>query len=150
MNFSKKTGKVKLGRRDYRIGNFVVTDEGEHLKVSDINGMVSHRFSTGIAKGQLMKMMLAQARGGDAAARKSLEAYCVVFFNLLSCVPFTLKKEGDDFDFLSVLNDATVECVKRNRGVYGLQEDISKEADDRILDEVKEVSELEEKIDGAL
>lgn len=139
-----RKGKVKIESKDYRIGNFVITEEKEHIKFMDINQQVSHRVSKlFLVKGCLMSGILEQARKGDENANALLESYLVVMHNVLCCFPFT----KDDFNYLERLNDATVECFKRNSELYGVKNDPSDAENEQSLEAVRGAMELEKKLE---
>lgn len=124
--------KFKINKSDKRIGNFVYHPENDAVKLSDISGLITHRVSTLIPKGQF----IAGAIENDYD--KWLEAYAVVMFNVLSCVP--------DEQFLNELNNAAVNCVERHPQLYGLKKDIDKAEDDAILKDQKEYHEAIESL----
>lgn len=124
--------KRKIGRNDTRIGNFVFHLENGAVKVSDLNGIVSHRISTLIPKGKFLEMALKEKK------EEWLHGYCAVMFNALSCVP--------DAEFFDALNKAAVDCVNRHKDLYGIKDNIGKDEDDAILSEQKELNEAMEEL----
>lgn len=122
-------GKVKLDKRDYRVGNFVYSDEGDYIKMQDINRTVVHRIEKRIAKGQLLDMMLS----APEEHKKGLECYAVMMYNVLCVVP--------DPVFYNDMSSAVLACVNRHKNIYGIKEDISDEEDKAILREEREFHE---------
>lgn len=131
--------KVKLSHDDVRVGNFIYHNEKDFVKVSDINGFVSHRISKFIPKGRFLSMALEEP---DETKTQWLQAYATVLFNVLSCVP--------DKDFLDELNRSAVVCAERHRNLYNVKDDISREEDDAVLeDEKNNVKAMEELKDAS-
>lgn len=128
-------GKVKLERGDVRVGNFVIHTENEHYKIQDINSVFSVRASIITPIGQLIKAALVNLKGGDENSERFLHDYCAVFYNVLSVAP--------DYEFLTDIQKASVDCLNRHKDMYGIKDDISKEEDDRILKEEVELAEAE-------
>lgn len=121
--------KFKISKDDLRIGNFVFHEEKGHIKVSDLNGNVTHRISTWIAKGQVLKAAMDGLKDGDSNMERYLENYAVVTFNFLSAVP--------DADLHKEVLESTIACINRHKDVYGIKDDITPEEDAKILDEEK-------------
>lgn len=125
--------KFKINKGDRRVGNFIYHLEKEAVKVSDINGMVSHRISTFTPKGQFVAMAVEQKDKEDW-----LMAYAVTVFNILSCVP--------DATYLEELNKSAKDCIERHPEIYGIKKDIDKSDDDKIVDDQKELHEAVESL----
>lgn len=127
-------GKIKLDKRDTRVGNFVYTLEPDHIKVQDISLTITHRINRHIAKGQLLEMMLEDPKkyGND------LHNYATLMYNLLCTVP--------DATLYEDLNTAVLACINRHKDVYGIKENIGKAEDDNILQEERELHEAVEEI----
>lgn len=127
-------GKIKLDKRDTRVGNFVYTLEPDHIKVQDISLTITHRINRHIAKGQLLEMMLEDPKkyGND------LHNYATLMYNLLCTVP--------DATLYEDLNTAVLACINRHKDVYGIKENIGKAEDDKILQEERELHEAVEEI----
>lgn len=122
-------GRIKLEKRDTRVGNFVYTDEGEHIKIQDINLTITHRINKRIAKGQLLEMMLTEKE----EHKNDLHNYATLMYNLLCTVP--------DAQFYEDINTAVLACVNRHKDIYGIKADIGKEEDDAIVKEEKDLHE---------
>ena len=127
--------KFKINKGDRRVGNFVYHLERDAVKVSDINGIVSHRISTFTPKGQFVAMAVEQKDKEDW-----LMAYAVTVFNVLSCVP--------DATFMEELNKSAKDCIERHPDIYGIKKDISKEEDDKVVADQKELHEAVESLKG--
>lgn len=127
-------GKVKLDKRDIRVGNFVYTKEPDHIKVQDISLTITHRINRHIAKGQLLEMMLEDSKKYE----NDLRNYAVLMYNLLCTVP--------DASFYEDINTAVLSCINRHKDVYGIKEDITPDEDAKILQEERELHEAVEDI----
>ena len=115
-----------------RVGNFELIQEKEHIKVKDINGIVSHRISLDTPKGILLRMAV------DNDSVNWLQGYVTCMFNVLSCVP--------DEAFLEEINRSAVNCVLRHPELYGIKEDFSDTEDAEILKGQKELNEAFESL----
>ena len=123
--------KEKEELEQYRSGNFKIILGDGGVTVSDLSGGVSHSVSDDIAKGVFLRLM------AKDEYEDWLEAYGAVMHLVVSTVP--------DMEFLNALQDAALSCVDRHKDLYGINPDISKEDDDLILAEQKEIAEeLEE------
>lgn len=131
----RKSKKLKVGKDDVRVGNFIYHREDDYIKVSDVSGMVSHRVSIYSVKGQQLQIAL-DGVDTDPRYRTWLEQYAVVLYNVLCCV--------FDVEFLSQINKSAVECAERHKKLY--VKEVSDQEDARILDEVKETHEVMEKL----
>lgn len=127
-------GKIKLDKRDTRVGNFVYTLEENHIKVQDISLTVTHRIHRGIAKAQLLEMMLEDPKKYET----DLHNYATLIYNFLCTVP--------DATLYDDLNKAVLACINRHKDVYGIKEDITPAEDAKILQEEKEMHEAVEDI----
>lgn len=127
-------GKVKLGKRDIRVGNFVYTNEPDHINIQDINLTITHRINRHIAKGQLLEMMLEDPE----KYKNDLHNYATLMYNFLCTVP--------DATLYDDINKAVLDCINRHKDVYGIKEDITPAEDAKILQEEKELHEAVEDI----
>lgn len=127
-------GKIKLDKRDTRVGNFVYTLEDNHIKVQDISLTITHRIHRGIAKAQLLEMMLEDPKKYET----DLHNYATLIYNFLCTVP--------DATLYDDLNKAVLACINRHKDVYGIKEDITPAEDAKILQEEKELHEAVEDI----
>ena len=124
-----KKGRVRLQAGDVRVGNFVYHAERGHYKLTDINGVFSVRVSGYTPVGMMMRAALDDPAGNEVF----LHNYAAVIYNALSCVP--------DMEFLGAVNGAAVADVGRHRDMYGVEADVSEEADAGILQEERELDE---------
>lgn len=124
-----KNGKIKLGKNDYRVGNFVLTTEGDgkYIKVTDISSLCTHRYDTTTPKGTFLRILI------EEKADEMIQNYVTVMFNVLLVVP--------DLEFLEAVNGAAVECLKRHTNLYGVNE-YGEEEEAKILDEQQAVQEI--------
>lgn len=132
--FKKKVKLPKISKTDKRVGNFYFHVEDNYIKWGDVNGMMSHRCSLRSSRGLYLQWLLSENK------EDMLKAYAVVMFNVFGCMP--------DAEFLEVVNKAATECVDRHPELYGIKPDISKEEDDAILKDTKEVEEAINEIKG--
>ncbi len=127
-------GKLKLGKNDVRVGNFVYTAEPDHIKVQDISLTVTHRIGRNIAKGQLLAFWLEDPEKNG----RNLRNYAALMYNLLCTVP--------DADFYNDIHGAALRCVNRHKDLYGLKDDIADEEDAKIVEEEKGLHDAVEEI----
>ncbi|MFA6718629.1 MAG: hypothetical protein WCS15_06085 [Prevotella sp.] len=127
-----KNGKLKLSKNDRRVGNFVFTEEDNFIKIQDINGIVSHRISRKIVKGQFLEALLKESAEGTKLN------YCTVMFNILGVIP--------DMQFYDEVIKSCNSCVERHKEMYGVKSDIDKAEDDSILKEEKELNDFTDEI----
>lgn len=127
-------GKIKLDKRDIRVGNFVYTMEPEHIKVQDISLTITHRIHRGIAKAQLIEMMLEDPK----KYQNELHNYATIMYNLLCTAP--------DATFYEDISKAVLDCVNRHKDVYGIKDNITPEENAQILQEERELHEAVEDI----
>lgn len=139
MSKKLKLRKAKVVAGDIRIGNFIFHKEEGYVKIADTAGMMSHRISVLIPKGRLLAEAIEQAKSTEGA-KKFLESYSVVMFNVLGCVI--------DNQFLTELNEAAHKAVNRHKDLYGIKDDIDKKEDDIILGEVKKTQEAIKELRG--
>lgn len=128
-----KKGKIKLQHGDYRVGNFIFHEEGNHIKGMDISGLVSWRISKDTSVGMMLSMAIKEKHDGW------LKGYAASIFSQLCVVP--------DVPFLvkhaELVNAQTVAHPE----YYGKPKPTDdKEADDKILQEEKELHEELENI----
>lgn len=129
-----KSGQIKLDKRDTRVGNFVYTLEPEHIKVQDISLTITHRIHRGIAKAQLIEMMLEDPK----KYQNELHNYATIMYNLLCTAP--------DATFYEDISKAVMDCVNRHKDVFGIKDDITPEENAQILQEERELHEAVEDI----
>ncbi len=120
-----KDGKLKLSKDERQIGNFIYKDEAEHIKISDINSMITHRVSKHLNIGRMLEMAFKERKD------TYLGNYAAMLWNFSNIVT--------DEQFFMDIDRVCVGCVNRHKEFYGIKEDITAEADKEILDESIEV-----------
>lgn len=120
-----KDGKLKLSKDERQIGNFVYKNEPEHVKICDINSQITHRVSKTLNIGRMLEMALKDKRNNW------LHNYAAMVYNFSNIVT--------DEQFFLDIDGACINCVNRHKEFYGIEEDITPEADKEILEESKEV-----------
>ena len=126
----RKEGKtLRLRKGDVRVGNFIYHAEGDHYKMTDLNGVFSVRVSAYTSVGMMMKAAMASPQENETF----LHNYAAVMYNALSAVP--------DMDFLAAVNSAAVAAVDRHREMYGMKDGLTPEEDAAITEEERELDE---------
>lgn len=132
-----KNGKVKLDPNEKRVGNFVIKDESEHVKVMDLGGVFTHRASKRTPVGLFLKGAFDDL--SDRQAHEGLANWFAVLFTLFSVVP--------DPEFLSAAFEAARSCIERHPEAYG---EVASPGDDaenaRVEDEMREMMQFEQEI----
>lgn len=121
-----KNGKIILGAKDTRLGNFVLTDQPEHYKIADI----SARFSTQVHKTTLTGRIITLALGGKMS-ENYLQNLCVTLYETALTAHDTESMKG--------VIDACRGAIDRHPELYG---GASKDGDEKALSEVKAVQEV--------
>lgn len=133
-----KNGKVKLEAGEKRIGNFVVKLEKDHVKVSDINQVFTHRANVTTPVGTFMQHCY-EAMSSDESTGKGLSNWLAVIFTAFSVVP--------DIQFLEEVMKASTDCMERHPAAYGLPEqNISDEEDAKVIQEERELAQFEQEV----
>ena len=127
-----KDGKMKLARNERQIGNFVFKNEEEYIKICDISSQMTHRMSKTVLLGQQLEM----------AIRQKADNYLHNYASLL----FLFSNVVTDEQFFVDINKVCVDCVNRHKGFYGIEEDLTAEQDNEILEEAREVYEAIEEM----
>ena len=127
-----RKGRIVLQRGDYRVNNFIFHLEPNHIKVMAISGIVSWRVSLDTSVGMLI------ANGIKEKQDQWLGIYAACAFSHLCIVP-----DQKFFEKHSELVNAQVELHPEFYGKAKPTDD--KEADDKILQEEKELHEALEK-----
>ena len=120
-----KNGKIILGAKDTRLGNFVLTDQPEHYKIADINA----RFSTQVHKTTLTGRIITLALGGKMS-ENYLNNLCVTLYETALTAHDTESMQG--------VIAACRGAISRHPELYGA----SKDGDEKALEEVKAVQEV--------
>lgn len=122
-----KDGKMKLARNERQIGNFVFKNEEEYIKICDINSQMTHRMSKTVLLGQQLEIALKQK------ADNYLHNYASLLFLFSNVVT--------DEQFFVDINKVCVDCVNRHKDFYGIEDDLTAEQDNEILEEARHVYE---------
>lgn len=119
-----KKRKQKLSKDERKIGNFIYKVEDDHIKISDINGNMTHRMSKIMNISRMIEIALKERHDDWLLSYASLTWE---YSNMVA-----------DEQFFVDINRACVDCVNRNKELYGIKEDISAEEDNEILEEVRQ------------
>ena len=115
-----KDGKLKLSKDEKQFGNFIIKNEAEFIKISDLNGHFTHRISKNLNMGQMISIAL------QTKQTLWLEHYAALVWLFSNVV-------ADEQFFLDV-SKVCDDCINRNMSLYGINENISEEEDKTILD----------------
>lgn len=133
-----KDNKLRLDKNERRIGNFVIKNEKSHVKVMDINQVFTHRADKRVPIGMFLAQCY-EALEKDESTGRGLGNWLAVIFTAFSVVP--------DVEWLNAVMSASEACMKRHPEAYGMPKDEpTQEEDERAAAEVKEMTELEEKV----
>ena len=128
-----KDGKLKLSKDERQIGNFIYKKEAEHIKITDINGGVTHRISRKmLMSGRLLDIQMSEKEN------TFLHNYAAMVYNFSGVLP--------DEEFMVAVNNACIACINRHKEFYGIKEDLLSEEDERILQEAKETYDAVEEL----
>ena len=127
-----KEGKLKLAKNERQIGNFIFKNEDEYVKICDINSQVTHRVSKGVHIGYMLEQALKERQDNYLHSYASL---VYLFSNVIT-----------DEQFFADINKVCVDCVNRHKEFYGIEEDITIEKDNEIIEEAREVYEAIEEL----
>lgn len=128
-----KDGTLKLSKDERQVGSFVWKNEPEHIKICDINSLMTHRISKSLNIGRMMEIAFKAKE-----EKTGLENYAAMLWNFSNMVP--------DVEFMKAVDKACLDCVNRNKEFFGIEEDISAEEDAKILEEQKEIAEALEQL----
>lgn len=128
---------LKLSKNERRLGNFVIKNEENHVKIFDINEIFTYRARKNTAIGKFLEMFYEGIN--DDSMSKGLKNYISVMFAVFSAVP--------DMEFLDDVYKASVSCMERHPDAYGYpKEKPTEKQDDAALEEVKGMTEFEEEV----
>lgn len=128
-----KDGKLKLSKDERQIGSFIYKKEAEHIKITDINGGVTHRISRKmLMSGRLLDIQMSEKE------TTFLHNYATMVYNFSGVLP--------DEEFMIAVNNACIACINRHKEFYGITEDITPEKDAEIIQEAKETIEALEEL----
>ena len=118
-----KDGKLKLSKDERQFGNFIIKNEAEYVKITDINGNMSHRLSKNLNMGNMIAMAIKDKQ------TNWLEHYSALVWLFSNIV-------ADEQFFLDI-NKACEDCINRHKEMYGIHENISDADDKEILSDVQ-------------
>ena len=130
---TNKKGKIILQPRDYRAGNFIFHEENYQVKVVAISGIVSWKIGNDTAIGQMVKIAIKEHHDNW------LKTYAAMNFSQLMVVP-----SADFFGRHAELVNAQTAAHPEFYGKSA--EQISKEEDDRIVEEEREFHDAVEEV----
>ena len=129
---TNRKGKVRLQKGDYQVGNFIFHEEAGFIKVMAISGIVSWRVSLATSVGMLASQALHERYDNW------LRTYAAMTFSQLCVVP--------DSQFFEQHAKLVNDQVAKHPEYYGKEQPTeSKEEDDKILQEERELAEELEK-----
>lgn len=120
-----KDGKLKLTKDEKQFGNFIIKNESEHVKITDINGNLSHRVSKQLNIGQMLSIALKEKQ---TTWLENYSALVWFFSNIVT-----------DEQFFLDINKACEDCAMRHPELYGLKKNIAPEEDREIVEESRQV-----------
>ena len=127
-----KDGKLKLAKNERQIGNFVIKNEEEYMKICDINSQITHRVSKGVHVGRMLETAWKE-RSND-------------YLHTYASIVYLFSNVITDEQFFLDINKVCIDCINRHKDFYGIEEDITAEKDKEILEEAREVYEAVEEL----
>lgn len=127
-----KDGKLKLAKNERQVGNFVIKNEEEYMKICDINSQITHRVSKGVHVGRMLETAWKE-RSND-------------YLHTYASIVYLFSNVVTDEKFFLDINKVCIDCVNRHKDFYGIEEDITAEKDKEILEEAREVYEAVEEL----
>lgn len=127
-----KDGKLKLAKDERQFGNFIIKNEAEYVKITDINGNMSHRLSKNLNMGQMLAIAI---KDKQTTWLENYSALVWLFSNIVT-----------DEQFFLDINRTCEDCVNRHPELYGIKPDVTAEEDAEILQEAKETIEAIEEL----
>lgn len=130
-----QNGEVRLAKNERRIGNFFVKDEAEHIKLSDLGGVFSHRVSKKMPVGIWLKNVFDMGKEGAS----TLQTYIATIWSAFSVAP--------DDEYVSDLLSATEHALSRHPDWYGVNlEPEEGKSDADVIEEERELQEFVDKV----
>ena len=127
-----KDGKLKLAKNERQVGNFVIKNEEEYMKICDINSQITHRVSKGVHVGRMLETAWKE-RSND-------------YLHTYASIVYLFSNVITDEQFFLDINKVCIDCINRHKDFYGIEEDITAEKDKEILEEAREVYEAVEEL----
>ena len=128
-----KNNKIKLERGETRVGNFFFKIEGDHIKIQDLNGLMSFRVPR---KRMAVGVWLENTLNRGAEGEETLKAYAATIWTFLALVP--------DQEALGGILELTKDAMQRHPDWYGYKPSDDEKANAEAAQEVKEMTELEQ------
>lgn len=128
----EKDGKLKLSKDERQFGNFVVKNEADYVKISDINSNLTHRISKMLLVGKMIEGAI------DGKETEWIEHYATMVWYFSNIVA--------DPQFFLDIHKACNDCAHRHPELYGIKTEVTEEEDAKILKEIKETEEIIEEI----
>lgn len=137
-------GEVVLSKNEWRIGNFVIKDEENHVKIVTANApaklpLWSIRYRKDAAISAFILLCAEHLHNKNYADR--LHNWLSVMYNATSIIP------DIEENLLVEINTACDKCFAKTKHFYGVQ-DLTDEEDAKILAEEREKVELKEDIEN--
>lgn len=133
-----KDNKLRLDKNERRIGNFVIRNEENHVKVMDINQVFTHRADKRVPVGMFLAQCY-EALEKDESTGRGLGNWLAVIFTAFSVVP--------DVQWLEEVMKASTDCMTRHPEAYGATPGEGSDAEnEQAAQEVREMTEFEDEI----
>ncbi|MBR5414190.1 MAG: hypothetical protein IK114_14360 [Fibrobacter sp.] len=127
-----RNNKIKLERGETRVGNFFFKIEGDHIKIQDLNGLMSFRVGRKMAVGIWLENTLKRGEEGH----ETLRTYAATVWSFLALVP--------DQEAVTGILKLTEEAMKRHPDWYGYKPSDDDKENAEAAQAVKEMKEFEE------
>ena len=128
------SGEVRLAKNERRIGNFLIKNEENHMKLTDLGGVMSFRALKRMPIGVWLYNLYQRK---DNAADDTIKVFVSTIWSALSVVP--------DDEYIQHLLTGAKACLERHKEWYG-EKDVTDEEDAKIIQEEKELHEFIEKV----
>ena len=130
-----KDNKIRLEKNERRVGNFVLKEEAEHMKICDIGGLFTHRAYKATPVGMFLKQSFDKL-GSDEPTGRGLKNWIAVIFTVFATIP--------DMDFLNETYAAADACMHRHPEAYGAPISAGTEEENaEVEQEMREMMEFE-------
>ena len=127
----RKDNTVKLERGEVRAGNFFFKTENEHIKIQDLNALMSFRVHRKMAVGVWLENTIKRGKEGE----ETLRTYAASVWTFLALVP--------DQEAVSGIVKLTEEAMGRHPDWYGYKPTNDDKENAEAAQEVKEMAEFE-------
>ncbi len=134
-----KNGEPKLEKGEIRTGNSFIKEEGEHIKLTDLNFTFVVRIRKNIPAGVFFQQYLTEAAGGSDSHMAGLGNIASVMWTVLATIP--------DVEFLETIYLAAQDCLKRHPEAYGMPKgEATEEQQQEAEQEYKEMMDFERQV----